>query len=173
MTEYLRNKQLKKEGSLENLGMEPIPRKPAFLTPSLTLVEEVPDDLHATERISYLLKQRAGATGSTATTYKMYVHRFCEGTVQQWITLRKNVEEIWTQNAITAPGDRLANVCTILHGESLTCFNATIGEQQNSTDDVGVVTSVTPTNASVLAGIHAAADTVFPFRALTQQKLWM
>jgi len=153
--------------------MEPIPRKPAFLTPSLTLVEEVPDDLHATERISYLLKQRAGATGSTATTYKMYVHRFCEGTVQQWITLRKNVEEIWTQNAITAPGDRLATVRAILRGESLTCFNASIEEQQSSTDDVGVVTRVTTTNESILAGILAVAETVFPHRALAHQKIWM
>ena len=96
------------------------------------------------------------------------MHRFCEGTVQQWITLRKNVEEMWTQNAIMAPGDRLATVRAILRGESLTCFNATIKEQRNIITDAGVVTRVTPTNKSVLAGIHAIAETVFPFRTIGQ-----
>jgi hypothetical protein len=153
--------------------MESIPRKTSYLVPSLTLVEEVPEDEHPTERISYLLKQRAGSTGATATTYKVYVHRFCEGTVQQWITLRKAIDEIWTQNGIISPSDRLATVRAILRGESLTIFNATIEELKSGTDDTGEDTIVPTSNESVLAGIHAVAETVFPFRALTNQKLWM
>ena len=82
VTEYLHLQQFKK-GTVGYLGMETIPKKTSYLVPSLTLMEDVPDNEHVTERISYLLKQRAGSTGAMATMYKMYVHQFCEGTVQQ------------------------------------------------------------------------------------------
>jgi hypothetical protein len=153
--------------------MEPIPRKMSYLVPSLTLVEEVPEDANSTEGISYLLKQRANSTAATATTYKMHVHRFDEGTVQQWIILRGKLDEIWTQNAVTGPTDQLATVRSILRGESLTCFNAYIEENSTTTNEQGVVTNVALTNAGVLDGLHAVAETVFPFRSLSNQKLWM
>jgi len=144
-----------------------------YLVPSLTLVEEVPDDEHTTETISYLLKQRDNSTGAMAEKYKMYVHCFCEGTLQQWITLCKAIDKIWTQNGINSPLDRIATVCTILHVESLTCFNATIEELKNTADDARVVMIVPLTNKGVICRIHAVAEMVFPFRALTNQKLWM
>ena len=122
--------------------METVPKKTSYLRPPLPLVEEAPDDEHATERISYLLKQQAGQTAAKATTYKMYVHRFCKGTVQQWITLRKNINEIWTQNAIKEPSDRLATVRAILRGESLTCFNATYEEGKTTTYENGDIVQV-------------------------------
>ena len=127
-----------------------------YLVPSLTLVEDVTDDEHATEGISYLLKQKASSLGATATTYKMYVHWFCEGTVQQqWIMLCKAINEIWTQNGINNLSIDMATVHAILRGESLTCFNATIEELKSTTDDVRVVTVVPPSIESVLAGMHA------------------
>ncbi len=172
MNEYLRLQRLS-TGDLGYHGMEAIPKKTSYLVPSLTLVEEVPDDSHPTEAISYLLKQRANSTSTASPTYKMYVRRFCEGTVQEWITTRKALEEIWTQNAITSATDQLATVRAILRGESLTIFNATIEENGTSVDDQGVSTNVVLTAEGVLAGIHAVAETVFPFRALSNQKLWM
>jgi hypothetical protein len=39
----------------------------SYLVPSLTLVEEVPEDANSTEGISYLLKQRANSTAANAT----------------------------------------------------------------------------------------------------------
>ena len=160
-------------GDLGYLGMETIPRKPSYLVPSLTLVEEVPEESKKGEGISYVLKQRANATAANAATYKMVVQRFDEGTVSQWITVRGKFEEIFTQNAITGATDQLATVRSILRGESLTCFNAFIEDNSSYVNAAGVVTQVTLTVAGVLAGLHAVAETVFPFRALSNQKLWM
>jgi hypothetical protein len=75
VTAYLQLKKLG-QGSLGYIGMDnPIPKKTSYLVPSLTLVEEEQDDdvKTSTESISYILKQKAGATGSTASTYKIYV----------------------------------------------------------------------------------------------------
>jgi hypothetical protein len=176
VTEYLRKQQLKlNTGELGYLGMDPVPKKMSYLVPSLTLVEEVPEDTHPTEGISFQLKQRANSTAAptSATTYKIVLHRFDEGTVAQWITLRGRLQEIWTQNAIIGPTDQLATVRSILRGESLTCLNAFIEEQSSTTNAQGVVANVALTNAGVLAGLDAVAETVFPFRALSNQKLWM
>ena len=153
--------------------METIPRKTSYLTPSLTLVEEVPEDTKKAEGISYVLKQRANSTATNAATYKMVVQRFDEGTVQQWITVRGKFEEIFTQNSITGATDQLATVRSILRGESLTCLNAYIEEKSTYVNATGVLTQVTLTTAGVLDGLHAVAETVFPFRALSNQKLWM
>jgi hypothetical protein len=153
--------------------METIPRKTSYLTPLLTLVEEVPEDTKKAEGISYVLKQRANSTANNAATYKMVVQRFNEGTVQQWITVRGKFEEIFTQNSITGATDQLATVRSILRGESLTCLNAYIEEHSTYTNAAGILTQIALMTAGVLAGLHAVAETVLPFRALSNQKLWM
>jgi hypothetical protein len=87
VNEYLRLRQLS-TGNLEYLH----PKKMSYLTPSLTLVEEVRETTPATENISYMLKQQANTTAASPTTYMMYLQRFNEGTVEQWITLQgKNI----------------------------------------------------------------------------------
>ena len=153
----------------------PIPKKTSYLVPSLTLVEEEQDDdvKTSTESISYILKQKAGATGSTASTYKIYVKRFDENSVQSWIILRQKLVEIWTQNGVNSPSDCTATIRAVLRGESLTCFNASVEEQMTVENDQGVVTIMPLTLALVEAGMEAVAETVFPFRALTNQKVWM
>ncbi len=145
----------------------------SYLTPSLTLVEEVPETTPATENISYMLKQRANSTAASPTTYKMYLRRFNEGTVEQWITLRGKLTQIFTQNAVTGPTDQLATVRAILRGESLTCLNAYVEEHSSYVNEQGVTTAIALTTDGVLEGLHAVAETVFPFRALSNQKLWM
>ena len=173
VTEYLRLQQLS-TGDLGYLGMETtIPKKTSYLNPSLTLVEDVPDATKKSEGITSVLKQRANATAATAATYKMTVQRFDEGTVQEWIAVRAKFEEIFTQNSVTGPTDQLATVRSILRGDSLTCFNTYIVDHSAYINDQGVPTNIVLTLDGVLAGLHAVAETVFPFRALSNQKLWM
>jgi len=160
ITEILRLKQLR-EGSLGNLGMEAIPRKLQYLTAILPLVEEKPDDKHATERISFQLKMRAGAAALSA-TYNISVCRFNEGSVHQWIVFRQNLEEIWTQNAVSSPSDRLASIRGILRGESLNTFNTSIKENRNTTDENGVVTTVALSVEWVLQEFKASQRQFFP-----------
>ena len=71
------------------------------------MVEEKPDDEHATERISFQLKMRAGAAASSV-TYNISMCRFNEGSVHQWIVFRQNLEEIWMQNGVSSPADSIA-----------------------------------------------------------------
>ena len=109
MSEYLRLLQLS-TCDLGYLGMEAIPQKMSYLTPSLTLVEEVPEDTKKLEGISNLLKQRANSTAASPMTYKMYLRCFNKGTVEQWIMLRGKLTKIWTQNAVTGTTDQLAAI---------------------------------------------------------------
>ena len=68
VTEYLRLQQLS-TGDLGYLGMETtIPKKTSYLNPSLTLVEDVPDATKKSKGITFVLKQRANATSTTAAT---------------------------------------------------------------------------------------------------------
>jgi hypothetical protein len=82
------------------IGMnKTIPKKTAFLVPSLPLVEGAKDKdkkPKATDVTKFLLKQRSGST-ATAPTYKLKVKRFCERTVVEWIEFRKSVSELWRQ----------------------------------------------------------------------------
>jgi hypothetical protein len=64
-------------------------------------------------------------------------------------------------------------VCSIIRGKSLTKFNAYIDEHSTYVNAQGVVTNMALTTGGVLAGLHAVAETVFPFRALSNQRLWM
>ena len=155
--------------------MDNIPKKPAYLVPSLPLVEDVLDDKNPTESICYQLKQRASSTGTAtaSTTYKFYVKRFNEGTVHQWITTRHALQEIWTQNNNTEGNDRVATVRALLRGESLTVFNASMEELENPTDDQGIRTQQTVTADMVDTAMGMVAKTVFPHRALMTQKVWM
>jgi hypothetical protein len=153
--------------------MEAIPRKTSYLSLCLTLKVEVPDDEHPTEQRSFYLKQRANSTSATPKKYKFYVQRFCEGTVQQWITVRRAFDEIWLQNAVTGATDRMSTVRAILRGKSLIIFNATMDELANPTDANGTVTNHAVDVDDVTFGIDAVGETVFPHRALMHQKVWM
>jgi hypothetical protein len=103
---------------------ERIPKKATFLVPSLPLVEEPKykeEKPKATDLIEFILKQRAGST-SSAPTYKLKVSRFCEGAVSEWISFRKAIAKLWKQNGLNNAQDKIANICTILRGDSLTGF---------------------------------------------------
>ena len=115
----------------EDLGwlgeMDTIPRKTSFLIPPLPLIEdEEAENAKTTDIIEFTLKQKAGSS-STGSTYKLKVNRFCEETVSEWIDFRKAIKEVWKQNGISSPSDHVANLCTILRGDSLAGF-----EEKNS-----------------------------------------
>ena len=100
---------------------ETIPKKRDFLVPALPLVEEPAEKARTTDVIEFLAKQRAGSTVN-GPTYKVKVQRFNEGTVSERIAIRKAIRELWAQNNIMSQPDRVANICSILRGESLMGF---------------------------------------------------
>jgi len=151
---------------------ETIPKKRDFLVPALPLIEEVADKARSTDVIEFLAKQRAGST-ATGPTYKVKVQRFNEGTVGEWIAIRKAIKELWVQNSLTGQTDRVANICSILRGESLTGFEEKIEELTNPTERDGTGDAIPLSDEIVEAGLNAVAETIFPHRALETQKLWM
>jgi hypothetical protein len=170
---HYRNQRLKESETLGYFDMdETIPKKKAYLVPPLPLVEEATDSERKTEIIEFVLKQRAGSN-ATAPSYKLKVQRFCEGTVGEWIAVRKAIKELWTQNSIASQADRIANISAILRGESLTGFEEKIEELTHTTAEDGTVTTINLSEEIVEKGLNAVAETVFPFRALETQKLWM
>ena len=106
---------------------ETIPKKRDFLVPALPLIEEVAEKAKSTDVIEFLAKQRAGSNTS-GPTYKVKVQHFNEGTVSEWIAIRKAIKELWIQNNIVSQADRVANISSILRGESLTGFEEKIEE---------------------------------------------
>ena len=141
--------------------MESIPKKHTYLVPAMTLIEETVDKDTTRDVIEFLVKQKAGS-GSTAPAYKLKVARFNEGTVEEWIRVRKAISELWRQNAITSSGDRVSNVTAILRGESLTVFEAKIEELTYTTDEFGDVDIVALSEDMLLEALNAVAETVFP-----------
>ena len=158
---------------LEDLGYigmnESIPKKTLYLIPPLPLVEDATKDKDekpkATDVIKFVLKQRAGST-ATAPTYKLKVTRFCEGTVSEWIDFRKAISELWRQNGITNMQDRVANISTILRGDSLTGFEEKIQELTTSTDEAGVLVTIEVTDETVAASLNALTPFCLEFGLL-------
>jgi hypothetical protein len=151
---------------------ETIPKKRDFLVPALPLIEEVVDKAKAMDVIEFFAKQCAGSI-STGPTYKVKVQRFNKGTVSEWIAVRKSIKELWDQNSITSQPDRIANICSILRGKSLTGFEEKIDKLTNIMLPDGTVTTVALSDVIVEAGLNTVAETIFPHRALETQKLWM
>jgi hypothetical protein len=152
---------------------ETIPKKRDFLVPALPLIEEATEKATAMDILELLAKQCAGST-NTGPTYKVKVQRFNEGTVSKWIAVRKLIKELWVQNSITSQADhRIANICSILRGKSLTGFEDKIEELTTVTQQDGTITTIAYMEVIVKAGLNAVAEPTFPHRALETQKLWM
>jgi hypothetical protein len=154
-----------------------IPKKnpaPNTLKPVLPLIieksESVEDD--KSRFITIELRARVNAPASSA-TYKKYIKKFEECSAQEWIDLQKDIQEIWTQNAITGGTDRASTTRALLRGESLTSFEASLGEARRN--EVGGVTGAPLQIESEMVdtAMAAVATTVFPHRALEIQGLWM
>jgi len=66
--------------------------------------------------------------------YKKHLAYFDDGSPQEWITFQKDMAEVWAQNGITSPEDRIAVIRTILRGETLNTFEAFVAEGRSGPD---------------------------------------
>jgi hypothetical protein len=147
--------------------------KPSPLQPVLPLI---PDALPSKEQdkskfITFELKVRAGQPAGS-TTYKKFVRVFEEGTPQQWIDLVRDVEEIWNQNSVNGPRDRMATIRSLLKGESATAFETAL-EDARVDPDPNAQEPLALTIDHIGTAMDAVAFAVFPHRALEIQRLWM
>jgi hypothetical protein len=156
-----------------------IPKKtptPNTLRPVLPLIAEksttVEDD--KTRFITIELRARVNAPTGSA-TYKKYIRKFEEGTAQEWIDPQRDIQEIWVQNTITGGTDRASTARTLLRGESLTSFEASLEEARRNDNDDEEDGALLPIDAArmVDAALTAVATTVFPHPVLEIQRLWM
>jgi hypothetical protein len=106
------------------------------IQPILPLVRlKLPEDeVDKTKIITFDLKLRAGAPDKS-TTYKKAIRVFEEGSPQDWLELLKSVEEIWTQNSINGPTDRVATLHAALKGDSLTAFESALEDARVDPDE--------------------------------------
>jgi hypothetical protein len=152
-----------------------IPRKnPAsssFLKPVLPLLPEVLPKTEENKKMFITMELKNQAGKLTAGSYKKHLALFDEGTPQQWIDTHKDILEVWTQNSIDGPSDRMAIVTAVLRGESLTTFEATITDAKAVEDADGKATALS--NEMVEAALAEVTTTIFPHRALESQKQWM
>src|SRR6476660_1113636 len=146
-----------------------IPRKVSFLKPVLPLVpkEASKKEEDKSKFVTIELKSQAG-TRSTGGTYKKHIVLFNEGTPQEWIDAQRDIAEVWKQNNITQPDDRMAIIKTLLRGETLTTFDASIEEQKHGSNG-----NLALTIELVTKGFTEVIKTIFPHRALEIQKQWM
>jgi hypothetical protein len=121
------------------------------------------------------IELRAGVNAPTgSTTYKKYNRKFEEGTAQEWIDLKRDIQEIWVQNTIRGGTDRASTArALLLRGKSLTSFEASLEEARRNDNDEEDGAPLPIDAAMVDDALTAVAITVFLHRALEIQCLWM
>src|SRR5688500_2329999 len=144
-------------------------KKTSFLKPVLPLVPEVIPKSEDNQRsiITMELKSQAGVAGSA--TYKKKIALFDEGTPQEWIDTQRDIFEVWKQNNIATPEDRMSIIKAVLRGETLTTFDSAVAELKIDENGDEVALTMDMLN-SALAEV---SNTIFLFRALDVQKQWM
>jgi hypothetical protein len=147
--------------------------KPSPLQPVLPLVPETlpTKEQDKSKYISFELKSHAGQPAGS-TTYKKFVRVFEEGTPQQWIDLIHDLEEIWTQNSVNGPTNRVSTIHALLKGKSLTAFDTAL-EDARVDPNPNEQAPLQLTLEQIIDSMDQVADAVFPHRALKIQKLWM
>src|SRR6056300_39520 len=139
--------------------------------PILPLIPEklsVEDEKDRLKYLKFHLKSRAGAP-ENSTKYKKSVRIFEEGTPQEWIELMVAVEEIWKQNIISGGADRVANLQSLIRGQSKVTFEVSLDEARM--DAQGAHETICDTH--ITTALNAVANTIFPYHALNQQIRWM
>ena len=129
------------------------------------------DEEDRTRIITFDLKLWAGAPDKS-TTYKKAIRVFEEGSPQEWLELLKNVDEVWTQNTINGPTDRVATMHAALRGDSLTAFESALEDARVDPDEEDEEPAAL-TVEHIETALKSVTNIVFPHRALEIQKLWM
>ena len=73
---------------------------------------------------------KAGATSSDAQRYKKKFRIFEDGSPQDYIDAREGIAEIWKQNSVSVPEDRVAIVNMLIVGNSSITFKSSLANQQ-------------------------------------------
>src|SRR6056300_967976 len=98
--------------------------------PILPLIPEklsVEDEKDRWKYLKFYLKSRAGSP-ENSNKYEKSGKIFEEGTPQEWIELMVAVEEIWKQNSISGGADRVANLKSLIRGQSKVTFDVALKE---------------------------------------------
>jgi hypothetical protein len=148
----------------------PKAKKAGSLQPVIPLIplKTLPSEVDKGNYISFMLNTTVGGEGDSP-KYRKKVRKFEEGTPQEWIDTLRDLNEIWTQNAIAGGQDRVATVRAIIAGESAVAFDAALEDARRN--EAGVDLNIT--TAHVETALQAVSTDVFPHRALEIQKLWM
>ena len=153
-----------------------IPKKSvvtSFLKPVLPLLSESLSKFDQANKATYItmeLKSQAAEGRHSTGLYKKNLALFDEGSPQEWIDTQRDLMEVWTQNGITAPADRVAVIRAVLRGETLTTCEAALADGQ-PTDAEGNLAALTMD--MVTGAMAEVGATIFPHRALDIQKQWM
>jgi hypothetical protein len=161
-----------------------IPKKQSRLQPCIGLFPAPLETVPKSDLIEFQCRITAAAVDKKGTgsgpVYKTTVRRFNEGTPEQWIAVLTAFKEIWTQNQISNPADRLATIRAVLRDKSLAQFEASIIKQQEdkqtealAEDENASVGPIAITNLHITVALSDVAEYVFPHRALEMQKMWM
>ena len=88
-----------------------------------------------------------------------------------------DVKDIWRQNVVTRPADQAGVVTAILRGDTLTNFETALDQSRRQPDVVGLdgeEEELAPLSSEhINFALDEVAKSVFPYRALENQKLWM
>ena len=102
---------------------------------------------------------------------------FNSGSPQEGIEVLHDVKDIWRQNVVTRPANQAGVVTAILRGDWLTNFENALEEARRQPDVIGleeadpVLAPLLPEHINL--ALDEVAKSVFPYRALENQKLWM
>ena len=138
----------------------------SIFKPVLPLLPEVIADVADKGKKPRSITMELSSGSAGASKYKKNLPYFDDGTPQAWIDLQRDITEVWTQNKIFSPTDRMAIVKAVLRGETLTNFEAAVAEGQK---DVNGTTKAL-TMEIVEAAMAEVTTTTFPHRALDSQK---
>ena len=105
----------------------------SIFKPVLPLLPESSFNVSDKEKSDYITMELSSGADGTG-KYKKHLAHFDEGSPQEWINTQKDLVEVWTQNQITSPTNRLAVIKAILRGKTLTTFEAAIAEGQKGAD---------------------------------------
>ena len=134
---------------------------------ALPLIKETPveNETNKEKFITIELKCKAGASTASTGSYKKHIRIFKNGTPQEFINVRMAIQEVWNQNGISTPTDKVNIIRMVIKGESFTIFQAKISK---------LTADGTSLNSEhIVEGLNTIAINAFPHRALFYQKRWM
>ena len=107
---------------------------------------------------------KAGATAADAQKYKKKFRIFEDGSPQDYIDACEGIAEIWKQNGVFVPEDRVAIVNMLIVGGSQVTFESSVAAQQ--ADPTALGNQLALTREMVDKALAAVALDVFRDRAL-------